>query len=96
METAQVCLAIRPSLEQRQGCALSPGEGAELHSAACEVHLLERKCSGSSVQLRMVPAVKATFQSFHELCLNHSQIKAIPSYLTRLILLDHTANLTLG
>lgn len=57
MEAAGECLAIRPSLEQRQGCVLSPGEGAQPYKAACAVHLLERKCLGSSLQPPMVPVV---------------------------------------
>lgn len=52
-----VYLAIRPLLEQGQGCVLSPGEGAQPHKAACAVHLLERKCLGCSLQPCMVPAV---------------------------------------
>lgn len=57
-------VSIRPSLEQRQGCVLSPGEGAQPHKAACAVHLLERKCLGSSLQPHMVPAEVAHSSPF--------------------------------
>lgn len=85
MEAAGQCvhLAVRPFLEQRQGCVLSPGKGAQPHKAACVVHLLGRKCLGSSLQPRVVPAVgshvpvlsQAAFEPFLDM-----------SSLTRLIL----------
>lgn len=58
MEAAGECvhLVVRPLLEERQGCVLSPGEGTQPHKAACAVHLLEIKCLGSSLQVRVAPA----------------------------------------
>lgn len=79
MEAAGECvhLAVRPSLEQRQGCVLSPGEDAQPHKAACAVHLLERKCLGSSLQPRWFHFRCLMFQSFHKMHLNHSLIWAL-------------------
>lgn len=54
-----VCLAIRPWLEQKQVCALQPAEGTQLHSAACAVHSLEIKCSGTITQPCKFPAVQS-------------------------------------
>lgn len=87
MEAAGECvhLPMGPLQEQRQGCVLSPGEGAQPHKAACAVHLLQTKCLGSSLQPCMVPAVvshvpvlsQAAFEPFLDM-----------SSLTRLILLS--------